>query len=213
LSTRFWAAVKTGTSKDMRDNWCLGFTSEYTVGVWIGNFDGSSMWNVSGASGAAPVWKEIIAHLNARRASRRAEPPADVGIRGPEKFLKGTEAPEGERKLAAGRTRIGYPAPGSRFAWDPDIPADRQRIVFEKTGAGKSLGWFLDGQALGSADEPFAWTLKPGRHELRLAAADGAPVDTVAFEVRGLADSDAASDGEDPNSVVDATDPSHFSHN
>jgi len=41
LSTRFWTAVKTGTSKDMRDNWCIGFSSGYTVGVWIGNFSGA----------------------------------------------------------------------------------------------------------------------------------------------------------------------------
>jgi penicillin-binding protein 1C len=40
LSTRFWTAVKTGTSKDMRDNWCVGSSSLYTVGVWAGNFSG-----------------------------------------------------------------------------------------------------------------------------------------------------------------------------
>ena len=73
LATRYWAAVKTGTSKDMRDNWCVGFTSRYTVAVWVGNFDGSAMWDVSGVSGAAPLWLEIMNQLNARmcRASRR----------------------------------------------------------------------------------------------------------------------------------------------
>jgi len=40
LATRFWTAVKTGTSKDMRDNWCVGYSKGYTVGVWIGNFSG-----------------------------------------------------------------------------------------------------------------------------------------------------------------------------
>jgi penicillin-binding protein 1C len=39
-STRFWTAVKTGTSKDMRDNWCIGYSHKYTVGVWVGNFTG-----------------------------------------------------------------------------------------------------------------------------------------------------------------------------
>jgi len=35
-------AVKTGTSKDMRDNWCVGFSDKYTVGVWAGNFSGEA---------------------------------------------------------------------------------------------------------------------------------------------------------------------------
>ena len=52
LATRFWSAVKTGTSKDMRDNWCVGFQRRYTVGVWVGNADGAPMWDVSGVSAA-----------------------------------------------------------------------------------------------------------------------------------------------------------------
>ena len=39
LNTPFWSAVKTGTSKDMRDNWCVGFSDRYTVAVWVGNFE------------------------------------------------------------------------------------------------------------------------------------------------------------------------------
>jgi penicillin-binding protein 1C len=57
LRTRGFAAVKTGTSKDMRDNWCVGFTDRYTVGVWVGNASGEPMHDVSGISGAAPVWQ------------------------------------------------------------------------------------------------------------------------------------------------------------
>src|SRR5690606_12630157 len=56
LGTRFWSAVKTGTSKDMRDNWAVGWSQRYTVGVWVGNAGGAPMWDVSGTSGAAPVW-------------------------------------------------------------------------------------------------------------------------------------------------------------
>ena len=43
LATRVWTVAKTGTSKDMRDNWCIGFSSRYTVGVWVGNFNGAPM--------------------------------------------------------------------------------------------------------------------------------------------------------------------------
>ncbi|MBF0178181.1 MAG: penicillin-binding protein 1C, partial [Magnetococcales bacterium] len=63
LATPFWSAVKTGTSKQMRDNWCIGFSQRYTVGVWVGNFDGQPMHQVSGISGAAPTWLEIMTYL------------------------------------------------------------------------------------------------------------------------------------------------------
>ena len=46
--------MKTGTSKAMRDNWCVGFTDRYTVAVWVGNVEGDAMRAVSGTSGAAP---------------------------------------------------------------------------------------------------------------------------------------------------------------
>lgn len=56
LATTFWTAVKTGTSRDMRDNWCVGYSRRYTVGVWVGTFSGEPMQDVSGITGAAPVW-------------------------------------------------------------------------------------------------------------------------------------------------------------
>jgi penicillin-binding protein 1C len=65
LNTRAWTAVKTGTSKDMRDNWAIGFSRQYTVGVWVGNASGAPMHNVSGSHGAAPIWAALIAHLHA----------------------------------------------------------------------------------------------------------------------------------------------------
>ena len=81
LATRVWSAVKTGTSKDMRDNWCIGFTSRYTVGVWVGNFSGAPMHDVSGVTGAAPIWRDLVQWLHATRrvgaAARR--PPASCG--------------------------------------------------------------------------------------------------------------------------------------
>ena len=78
LNTRFWSAVKTGTSKDMRDNWALGYSEHYTVGVWVGNASGAPMWDVSGTTGAAPVWAEVMSHLHRARSSRPAQPPRDL---------------------------------------------------------------------------------------------------------------------------------------
>lgn len=75
LATRFWTAVKTGTSKDMRDNWAVGWSQRYTVGVWVGNARGEAMHSVSGTSGAAPVWASIMGFLHQSVPSRAPKPP------------------------------------------------------------------------------------------------------------------------------------------
>lgn len=54
-------AVKTGTTNDKRDNWTIGWTPDFVVGVWVGNNDNSAMKEIaSGVSGAAPIWRRII---------------------------------------------------------------------------------------------------------------------------------------------------------
>jgi len=78
LATRFWTAVKTGTSKDMRDNWAVGYSQRYTVGVWMGNAGGAPMQDVSGSSGAAPVWATLMRHLHQHESSRAPTPPAGL---------------------------------------------------------------------------------------------------------------------------------------
>lgn len=60
LDLPFRCAVKTGTSSDFRDNWCIGFTPEYTVGVWAGNFENLPMENISGVSGAGPIFQRAL---------------------------------------------------------------------------------------------------------------------------------------------------------
>ena len=74
----FPVACKTGTSTDFRDNWAMGFTPEFTVGVWVGNFDGSSMREVSGVTGAGPILHAIFEHLHARRGTSWYEQPAAI---------------------------------------------------------------------------------------------------------------------------------------
>ena len=67
LNLPFPAAVKTGTSSDFRDTWTVGFTNDYTVATWVGNFSGEPMRQISGASGAAPLWQRIMLHLHEQR--------------------------------------------------------------------------------------------------------------------------------------------------
>jgi penicillin-binding protein 1C len=65
LRFKFPVACKTGTSSNFRDNWAFGYTPEFTVGVWLGNFSGEPMQEISGVTGAAPILHEIIEYLHA----------------------------------------------------------------------------------------------------------------------------------------------------
>jgi len=84
------AAVKTGTTTDFRDNWTIGFTRQLVVGVWAGNADGKVMRDVTGVTGAAPIWHEFMEAAMADSALAQTiqapteekewefQPPADV---------------------------------------------------------------------------------------------------------------------------------------
>ncbi|SOY55583.1 Penicillin-binding protein, transglycosylase and transpeptidase [Cupriavidus taiwanensis] len=202
LTTRFWTAVKTGTSKDMRDNWCIGWSQHYTVGVWVGNASGASMRDVSGVSGAAPVWHDVMEALHRARPSHAPAMPAGVervalsyddGLEPArdEVFLAGTAVRRVSVSAPAARPSapmIATPADGTVFALDPDMPPASQRVWFHAQGvagqAARALSWRLDGKALGRGGE-VAWLPWPGRHQVELLDAAGKVVDRIGIEVRG----------------------------
>jgi penicillin-binding protein 1C len=189
LATRYWTAVKTGTSRDMRDNWCVGYSSRYTVGVWVGNFPGQPMRDVSGVAGAAPIWREVMDWLHRDTASHPpAVPPGLVRTRGGH-VLSGTEpvppvADSTALAIRAPVARIASPARHTIVAVDPDIPSDRQRLVFEAEGATDRLAWRLGAEDLGPARQIVTWRPTPGRHTLTLVDPEGRVVDAVKLEVR-----------------------------
>ena len=194
LSTRFWSAVKTGTSRDMRDNWCVGFTRRHVVAVWVGNFSGEPMHDVSGVSGAAPAWQEIVGLLQAGLVDERPAPPSGLVRRRvrfasePERdewFLAGTEPSSRLVETARPIARIESPVEDGVFAIDPDAPPARQRIALDASGAPAGASWRMDGAALGAAERLLLWEPRPGRHRLELADTGGRVLDRVAFEVRG----------------------------
>ena len=197
LSTPFWTAVKTGTSKDMRDTWCVGFSDRYTVGVWVGNFSGEPMWNVSGISGAAPVWTDLMLHLHGNHRSRTPVPPSGVvaksvgipdeeDVERKEWFLKGTE-PVSLVKASPKEQppKIRHPVDGTIIALDPDIPEDHQILSFEAEGSVKDYSWNLDGLRIATAGDPFPWHPEKGNHILSLVDGEGRSVDIVRFDIRG----------------------------
>jgi len=201
LATRVWSAAKTGTSKDMRDNWCIGFTSRYTVGVWVGNFSGAPMHDVSGVTGAAPIWRDLIHRLHATEPSLKPlAPPGlveeEVAFEPPveaerdEWFLPGTQTKlvatsAGANAGAAVTPHIRYPAPETIIALDPDIADEHQRVVFQASPVLPGMHWRIGDTILADAHGRAAWSPLPGRFTLFLENEDGQALSSVAFEVRG----------------------------
>jgi penicillin-binding protein 1C len=197
LGTPFWSAAKTGTSKDMRDNWCIGFSRQFTVAVWVGNFEGDSMHDVSGVTGAAPIWHDIIVELQRDTPSIESTPPAGITatiIRfspavepaRQEWFLgRGPTTPIVAISASGEVTRIDSPANGMIIALDPDIPADRQRVPIAIHGdpTGKTLR--LNDEVIGTATPLQLWSPKPGSYYLTLQDDQGRSLDRVFFTVRG----------------------------
>ncbi|MCL4353702.1 penicillin-binding protein [Patescibacteria group bacterium] len=102
-------SVKTGTTDEKRDNWTIGYTPSYVVGVWVGNNDNSPMNQAiaSGITGASPIWHDIMSSILKGKPDQPPKKPNDViamqidalggGLPVPneptrsEYFIKGTE--------------------------------------------------------------------------------------------------------------------------
>ncbi|MBF0360858.1 MAG: transglycosylase domain-containing protein [Oligoflexia bacterium] len=156
LNTRGQFPVKTGTSKDMRDNWCVGFSKDYTVAVWVGNMHGLPMWNVSGVMGAAPIWAQIMDSLN-HPLSHSDKLIAKIKTKATN--FTNVSFP-----------KITYPTDQTIIALDPDIPQKWQYIFFEAkdVSVDKNL-WILNGEVVSRGEKSVKWKIRPGKYNLSLA--------------------------------------------
>lgn len=200
LTTPFWTAVKTGTSKDMRDNWTLGWSSRYTVGVWVGNSGGDAMREVSGVSGAGPIWHDIMTYLHGQAGSEPPPRPGNVH-RAEVSFADALEPPRidyfvGDTTLthvkrvdamgsAPTTARIVSPTDGAILALDPDIPPANQRVVFRAAASGP-VAWRITGEDVVWSGE-MLWMPRPGRHQIELLGEQGEVLDSLTLTVRGAA--------------------------
>lgn len=208
LEMPFPAAVKTGTSSDFRDTWTVGFTHDYTVGVWVGNFDGTAMRGVSGVTGAGPLWNRIMLHLYDRRDEPPPFPPPRGFVRVPICATTG-HAPASARNacpaivqewvpaddLAAvrrataprdpARLRIVFPRDGNVFVRnvvENSLQAREQQLALRLASPRVSVRWSVNGVALSTdASGTAFWPLRLGRWTIE--AADGSQRDRVTIRV------------------------------
>ncbi len=173
LQLPFLAAVKTGTSKDMRDNWCVGFSDKYTVGVWVGNFNGKAMWNISGVTGAAPLWRSVMMalHKGQNESVRSLAKMKAPRTNGNEEFKKALSA-------------FRYPVDQEVVGLDPEIPVNLQKMPFEVSNPQAGSKIFLNNQFYSEATELSMWPVERGKYHLVLYSSENKVLDEVRFEVR-----------------------------
>ncbi|WP_025872028.1 penicillin-binding protein 1C [Methylobacillus glycogenes] len=202
LSTQGWAAVKTGTSKAMRDNWAIGYSQRYTVGVWVGNFSGAPMWDVSGITGAAPIWRDVIEYLHRNQSSHAPVAPPGV-TRQQLRYHPAIEASRQEwvmhqpdqpaaasvviEVVGSSAARLIAPPDSAIIAPDPDIPQARQSVLLQSSGHEHSC-MRLDGKPVATCgtQQVLVPLPLPGKHVLSLTDKQGQGLDQHHFEVRGL---------------------------
>jgi penicillin-binding protein 1A len=103
------AGGKTGTSQDYRDAWFIGFTADYTTGVWMGNDDNSPMRKITGGLLPVDIWKSFMLEAHKGRKNRPILPDEDIELDSRRQAITAfyqdlTDAMISERNLANGLT-------------------------------------------------------------------------------------------------------------
>ena len=81
-SVKNWQiAGKTGTSQSFRDAWFVGFSTNYVIGVWMGNDDNRPLKNVSGGGLPAKIFSKIMTKISFELA-----PKKEIAMVSPDQF-------------------------------------------------------------------------------------------------------------------------------
>ena len=81
-SVKNWQiAGKTGTSQSFRDAWFVGFSTNYVIGVWMGNDDNKPLKNVSGGGLPAKIFSKIMTKISFELATKK-----EIAMVSPDQF-------------------------------------------------------------------------------------------------------------------------------
>ncbi|MCC6905252.1 MAG: transglycosylase domain-containing protein, partial [Anaerolineae bacterium] len=194
------AAVKTGTTTDYRDNWTVGYTPDLVVGVWVGNADNAPMVNISGVSGAGPIWHDFMRLVLRGTPERAFMQPAGLEqaeicalsgmLPSPacpqtryEWFIQGTAPTEPDTifHIAGGRLVLDLPPQAHAWARSQNLPllADLPDVA----------GGTASGLRLLAPDDAtvyrMASTLPASAQRIRFEAAGPADLRVVSFVLNG----------------------------
>lgn len=197
LEPDFPLSAKTGTSVGWRDNWAMGVTTDVVVGVWVGNFDGSPMVNISGITGAGPILRQVVEIVHSAKPAPHRH--ADV-VEGPicprtglrrgadcpntvlERFVRGTAPTEVCDHDAGHTARLISPEHGTTWYVEDSRPRAQQAIALRALApTGSAVRWELDGERIAEGTEA-RWVPVSGAHTVALYV-DDALVDRASIHV------------------------------
>jgi len=177
LSRQRTIAFKTGTSYGFRDAWSVGFSNDYTVGVWVGRADGAPDSGRVGRETAGPILLKTFGLLP---ADTRPDPPMPAGAitastdqlpQGLRIFTRETEASP-PRQTSVPPPTISFPPNGATVPL-PEANAKDKTIMLKADGGEAPLTWLVNGAPIGNFDR-FAPALyaPPGEGFARITVVD-----------------------------------------
>jgi penicillin-binding protein 1C len=176
-------AFKTGTSYGFRDAWAAGFDGEYTIAVWVGRPDASSVPGLVGLRVAAPVLFELFGAIGPHRAPFAGAPANVIGVRKtaelppPLRVFREQkhDAPAGPGQEAP--LRIAYPPANAEVELAPaEGEAEKLPVALKAEGGTLPLTWLVDGVPLQSSPhrrEAFLKPSGPGFVQITVVDAEG----------------------------------------
>ena len=176
-------AFKTGTSYGFRDAWAAGFDGEYTIAVWIGRPDASSVPGLAGLRAAAPVLFELFGAIGPHRAPFAAAPANVIGVHKTADLpppLRVFREQKREPAGAAGQDaplRIAYPLANSEVELAlAEGETEQVPVPLKAEGGTLPLTWLVDGRPLQSSPhrrEAFLKPQGPGFVQITVVDAEG----------------------------------------
>jgi penicillin-binding protein 1C len=145
-------AFKTGTSYGFRDAWSVGFSNDYTVGVWVGRADGAPRADSIGREAAGPILLHVFELLPADKRAPPAPPAGAV-------LAQSTDAlPEALRvftREAAPPQPVRTVLPPPSISFPPNgatlpVSAKESSIQLKAEGGREPLTWLVNGQIVGN---------------------------------------------------------------
>ena len=163
-------ALKTGTSRDFRDSWVIGYTPDFLVGVWVGNADISPTKELSGQVGAGRIWAETMELLLNSSYNKRTPFAFDAL----EVFSNGASIEYGlpgddyqyyrNRLLEQDISLILHPYNGDLFV----LEEDTQIILKAKV----SVEWFVNEEFFGKGRKLIFSPSAPGQYQIKAIGLD-----------------------------------------